>query len=76
MGNSRIAVEFQGIVWAQLDRCSISGTSLVTSRIAGKSLGKILGTGRAAVESLERGLGTSRIAVKSLARVWGPAGWL
>ena len=66
-----IAVEFQGIVCALQDRCSISRRSQVTSW---KVSGEDSGDRQAAVESLGRSLGTSRIAVKSLARVWGLAG--
>ena len=42
-GTSRIAVKSLGRVWDQKDSCSVSRTSLVTSRIAEKFQGRVCG---------------------------------
>ena len=60
---------------AQLNRCTVSRTSLGTISLAVKSING-LGTSRVAVQSLGRVLGTSRIHVKSLGSFIGPVGLL
>ena len=62
LGTSRVAMESlsRKSLGNQQDTCEVSRKTHRTSRIALKSLGRVLGT--------------SRIAAKSLGRVWGPAG--
>ena len=70
----------------QQDRCEVSRTSLVTSRTALKSLGRVwgpagwpgvsrksLGDQQDSCEVSKKSLGASRMAMKSLGRVLGSA---
>ena len=54
----------------QQDTCEVSRKSHRTSRIAVKSVEKILEDQQGSYEVSRKSLGTSRIAIQSLERVW------